>query len=94
MSSWARPRPAARDARRVLEATGTQERAWIVVNRAARAEVTPADVERVFGRPPAAVIPADRRIPRLQETGRILPSRGRTGRQIDRLARTLLEERA
>lgn len=80
-----------RDARRVLEATGTQERARIVVNRAARSEVTPADVQRVFDRPPVAVVPVDRRIPRLQDGGRILPARGRTWRQVDGLARALLE---
>jgi pilus assembly protein CpaE len=81
-----------RDARRVIEATGTQERARIVVNRAARAEVTPADVERVFGRPPLAAIPVDRRIPREQARARLLPRRGRTGRVVDGLARDLLEE--
>jgi Flp pilus assembly CpaE family ATPase len=81
-----------RDARRVLEATGVQERARIVVNRAARAEVTPADVERVFGAPPIAVIPADRRVPRGSTRGRMLPRRGRAGREIDRMARALLEE--
>ena len=80
-----------RDARRVLDATGIADRARIVVNRAARAEVTPADVERVFGRPPLAVIPVDRRTSRLQEAGKVLPQRGRTGRLIDRLARTLVE---
>ena len=83
-----------RDARRVLDATGTQERARMVVNRAARAEVTPADVERVFGHPPLAVIPMDRGVPRVQDAGKVLPGRGKTGRQIDRLARALLEETA
>ncbi|HEU4526500.1 MAG TPA: hypothetical protein VFT80_01040 [Actinomycetota bacterium] len=81
-----------RDARRVIEATGVEDRARIVVNRAARAEVTPADVARVFGRPPLATIPMDRRVPREQARARLLPHRGRTGRELDRLARSLLEE--
>jgi Flp pilus assembly CpaE family ATPase len=76
----------------VIEAAGVEDRARIVVNRAARAEVTPADVERVFGRPPIATIPADRRVPREQSSARLLPRRGRTGRELDRLARSLLEE--
>lgn len=80
-----------RDARRLLEAAGAQDRARVVVNRAARSEVTPADVERVFGRPPLAVLGVDRRVPRAQGAGSILPRRGRTGRAIDRLATTLLE---
>ncbi len=79
-----------RDARRVLESADLAERARIVVNRAARAEVTPADVERAFGRPPIAVLPVDRRVPRLQDRGALLPRRGRIGRELDRLARTLL----
>ena len=81
-----------RDARRVLDATGIEERARIVVNRAVRAEVTPADVERVFGSPPLVVIPVDRRVPKEQARGRVLPRRGRAGRELDRLARTLLGE--
>lgn len=81
-----------RDARRVIETAGVDDRARIVVNRAARAEVTPADVQRVFGRPPLATIPADRRVPREQASARLLPRRGRTGRELDRLARTLFEE--
>jgi hypothetical protein len=54
--------------------------------------VTPADVERVFGSPPLVVIPVDRRVPKEQARGRVLPRRGRAGRELDRLARTLLEE--
>jgi Flp pilus assembly CpaE family ATPase len=63
----------------------------IVVNRAARAEVTPADVERVFGRPALAVLPVDRRVRGVQDRGAMLPRRGRIGRELDRLARVLLE---
>jgi pilus assembly protein CpaE len=80
-----------RDARRLIEATGISERCGFVVNRASRSEVTPGDVERVFGRPPLAVIPRDRRVPAAQDRGRLLPARGRTGRAIDRMARTLAE---
>ncbi len=80
-----------RDARRVIDATGVEERVRIVVNRAARAEITPADVERVFGRPALAVIPSDRRVRGAQDRGAILPRRGRIGRELDRLARVLLE---
>ena len=60
-------------------------------NRAARAEITPGDVERVFGRRPLAVIPNDRGAGRAHERGRLVPRRGRTGRAIDRLARELSE---
>ncbi len=80
-----------RDARRVIDATGIGERVRIVVNRAARAEVTPADVERVFGRPALAVLPVDRRVRGVQDRGAMLPRRGRMGRELDRLARVLLE---
>jgi Flp pilus assembly CpaE family ATPase len=61
-----------------------------VVNRASRAEVTPADVVRVFGREPVGVIPLDRRAGRAQDHGRLLPARGRSGRAFDRLAARVL----
>lgn len=80
-----------RDARRVIDATGIEERVRIVVNRATRAEITPADAERVFGRPAIAVLPVDRRIPSFQGRGALLPKRGRIGRELDGLARVLLE---
>ena len=80
-----------RDARRVMDATGIEERARIIVNQAMRAEVTPADVERVFGRPAVAVLPVDRRVRNARDRGAILPRRGRMGREFDRLARVLLE---
>jgi len=80
-----------RDARRLIEATGVQERCAFVVNRASRSEVTPGDVGRVFGIPPLAVIPRDRRVPAAQDRGRLLPNRGRTGRAIDRMAHKLVE---
>jgi len=81
-----------RDAKRAIAAAGLEERCAFVVNRARRAEITPADVERVFGTPPLAVIPADRGAPAAQDHGRLLPLRGRMGRSIDRLARRLMEE--
>ncbi|MBI3648342.1 MAG: hypothetical protein HY240_06300 [Actinobacteria bacterium] len=64
----------------------------IVVNRAARAEVTPSDVVRVFGREPIAVLPSDARVTRAQDHGRLVPARSRLGRAFDRLASRLVEE--
>jgi Flp pilus assembly CpaE family ATPase len=60
-----------------------------VVNRAARAEITPRDVARVFGCEPLAVIQADRSVARAQDHGRLVGVRGRTGRAFDRLAERL-----
>jgi pilus assembly protein CpaE len=81
-----------RAARRAIGAAGVEERCLFVVNRAARAQIVPRDVERVFGRPPTLVIPVDRAVPRAQDKGRLLPSRSRTGRAVGRLAALLLEE--
>jgi pilus assembly protein CpaE len=81
-----------RDAQRAIATTGIEDRCAFVVNRARRAEVTPADVERVFGRAPLAVIPSDRGAQAAQDRGRLLPTRGRAGRSIDRLARRLVAE--
>ena len=63
----------------------------VVVNRAARAEITPADVTRVFGVEPLGVLPLDRAVPRAQDHGKLLPARGRMGRAFDRLATRVLE---
>lgn len=82
-----------RNARRALEATGVEDRADFVVNRARRAEITPSDVERVFGRAPVAVIPSDRGVARAVERGRLVSRRGRVGRSLDRLARQMTEAR-
>lgn len=68
------------------------ERLGFVVNRAGRAEITPGDVVRVFGRLPLGVIPHDRAVARAQDHGRLLPARGRVGRAFDRLARRLEED--
>jgi pilus assembly protein CpaE len=80
-----------RDAKRAIEIAGLNERCEFVVNRTGRSEVTPKDVERVFGRPAVAVIPSDRNIPAAQDRGRLLAMRGRVGRSIDRLAVKVVE---
>jgi pilus assembly protein CpaE len=80
-----------RDAKRVIALADLGDRCAFVVNRARRAEITPADVERVFGRAPIAVIPSDRGAPAAQDHGRLMPMRGRLGRSVDRLARRLTE---
>jgi pilus assembly protein CpaE len=80
-----------RDAKRAIAAAGLEDRCAFIVNRARRSEISPKDVERVFGTPALAVIPADRRAPAAQDRGRLLPMRGRLGRSIDGLARRLTE---
>jgi pilus assembly protein CpaE len=82
-----------RDAKRIIDVVGIEDRAAFVVNRARRSEITASDVERVFGAPALAVIPADRAVATAQDRGRLLPLRGRAGRSIDRLARRLVEVR-
>ena len=82
-----------RDAKRAIEIAGLDGRCEFVVNRPGRSEVTPKDVERVFGRPAVAVIPSDRSIPAAQDRGRLLAMRGRVGRSIDRLAVNVMEAR-
>jgi Flp pilus assembly CpaE family ATPase len=81
-----------RDARRAISVAGIVERCAFVVNRARRSEIAPSDVERVFGVPPIAVIPAAAGVPEAQDHGRLLPMRGRVGRAIDRLARRVTED--
>jgi Flp pilus assembly CpaE family ATPase len=66
------------------------DRVRFVVNRAARSEVVPADVERVFGRAAAAVVPFDGSVPRLQDHGSLLSRRSRTARGIARWGEQLL----
>ena len=83
-----------RAATRALEAldrTTTGERVGFVVNRAARSEIAPADVTRVFGVEPLAIIPFDRSVTRAQDHGRLLPGHGRMARVFDRLAGQVLE---
>jgi len=57
------------------------------VNRAARAEVVPADVRRVFGRSAEAVIPVDPSVRRAQDRGRLVSARSRAMRAVGRAAR-------
>lgn len=83
-----------RAATRAIEAMKPLElpgRIGFVVNRAARAEIVPADVARVFGTQALAVVPFERSVPRLQDHGRLLGPRGRTARTFDRLATRVLE---
>jgi len=81
-------------AKRALTAFGEDDRFSFVVNRAARSEIVPSDVVRVFGTQPAAVIPLDKAVVAAQDRGRLLPARGRCGRAIGRLARSLAESRS
>jgi len=80
-----------RAATRSLAALGDDERVGFVVNRAARAEISAADVERVFGRSPLAVLPFDRGVTPAQDHGRLLPRRSRAARGFDRLAARCLD---
>ncbi len=73
---------------------GVEDRTSFVVNRATRGEVVPADVERVFGRPPTAVLPFDASVPRLQDHGRLLPPRARAARAVARLGGLVLRSAA
>ncbi len=68
---------------------GVEDRFAFVVNRAARSEITPADVRRVFGKDALAVIPFDAGVTRAQDHGRLLAPRGRVGRTFARMAAAL-----
>jgi CO dehydrogenase nickel-insertion accessory protein CooC1 len=63
-----------------------------VVNRAGRSEISPRDVERVFGRAVLAVIPTDRAVTSARDHGRLVPMRGRVGRALERIARRLEDD--
>ena len=76
--------------RDLLADEGTAERWAFVVDRAARSEITPGDVRRVFGVEPLAVIAHDAGAARAQDHGRLLPPRGRVGRTFARLAQALV----
>lgn len=83
-----------RAASRAIEAFAPlhlEGRVGYVVNKAARSEITPGDVRRVFGEPPLAVLPFERSVRASRERGRLLPGRGRTARRFDRLAMALAE---
>jgi Flp pilus assembly CpaE family ATPase len=77
-----------------IASDGVEDRTSFVVNRASRGEVVPADVERVFGRAPDAVLPLDASVPRLQDHGRLLPPRARAARAIARLSDRMLASTA
>jgi len=66
----------------------------VVVNRASRSDVTVADVERILGIRPSAVVRFDPAVRRAQDRGELLPARARrVGRAVDALARALLASR-
>ncbi len=81
-----------RAAKRAIAAFGIEDGCRFVVNRAARAEVSPSDVERVFGRAPIGVIPVTSGVRAAQDRGRLLPPRGRAARALDRVAAALVED--
>ena len=81
---------AAKRALDLLQPIHLEGRLGFVVNRASRAEITVRDVERVFGCEPIAVVHADRSVGRVQDHGRLLSPRGRTGRVFNRMAERLV----
>jgi len=83
-----------RAADRALEALSPLRlgaRSAFLVNRAARSEIAPGDVRRVFGVEAMAVIPLDRGVAAAIARGRLVGSRGRIPRAFDRLAGQLLD---
>ena len=80
-----------RAAKRAIGAFDIEDRCRFVVNRAARADVAVADVQRVFGRPALGVIPATGAVRAAQDRGTLLPQRGRVARAVDRIASSLVE---
>ena len=81
-----------RGASRALEALTPLhlgDRIGFVVNNAVRSDVTVGDVDRVFGRPPVAVLPSERSVRAAGERGRLVPARSRMARRFDRLAEAL-----
>lgn len=83
-----------RDAKRFLSyatGLGLERKCRLVVNRAARSEVVPEDVERVFGMRPVAVLRHDRSVGRAQNRGEVVARRsGHLWRQISRLSQQVL----
>ena len=82
-----------RATKHAVDQLGIDDRCLFVVNRARRSDVSPADIQRVFGRPAAAVIPLDRAVALAQDRGRLIGTRGRVGRAIERLAERVVRER-
>jgi Flp pilus assembly CpaE family ATPase len=87
---------ALRDARRsldLLSSRGASKGCRLVINRATRGELIPADAERVLGLSSAVVIRFDRAVPRAQNRGELVVGRSsRAARAVQTLARKLLEE--
>ena len=81
----------AKRALEVLRSLGRSEGVAFVVNRSTRAEITPADVARVFGCEPLAVVPFDRSVAHAQDHGRLVSTRGRTARAFERMVERLEE---
>ena len=88
--------PSIRAARRLLDALevrGARNRCRLVVNRASRGEIVPADAEDALGAPVLGLIPNDRAAERSQNRGELIPrGAGRMGRAFARLARSVTEE--
>lgn len=83
---------AARRAVDLFAELGIEERCRVVLNRATRGEIVPDDVRRALGLPIAAVIRHDRAVPRAQNRGELVASRGSpAGRRLAALTRTILE---
>jgi pilus assembly protein CpaE len=80
-----------RAARRTVATFDVEERCRFVVNRAQRADIAVADVQRVFGRPALGVVPASSQVRGAQDRGALLPPRGRVARAVDRIAAALTE---
>ena len=88
--------PAVRAAQRTLELAddGTlRGRCRLVVNRATRGEIAPADAAKALGMPVAGVIPFDRSVERAQNRGELVMARrsGPAARRVLRLATSLME---
>jgi pilus assembly protein CpaE len=83
---------AARRAMEVLDGAGLAGRVAVVVNRAARGDIVPSDVERVFGVRAAAVLRQDRGVGPAQDRGALLSPRSATARALDRFAMSLMSE--
>jgi pilus assembly protein CpaE len=67
----------------------------VVLNKPSRSALTERDIERVLGTDPVATVRCDGRVPRLQERGDLLPTRGGlVGRDLRKLASLLVPETA
>ena len=82
-------------ARRAISGLSLAERGVgprVVVNRLAKAELMPRDVERVLGIPVWTAIHSDPAVKRAQDRGELLPQRSRkAGRDVRRLCRKLAD---